>query len=88
MHELVLPKISCFNFVGYNELNNSGKTGDVTINDGDLYAWFDDCWNLIFKSDDDDITPKPINCERCGGSFKLARDGSGQCPYCKTYYRG
>ena len=28
----------------------------------------------------------PIICTQCGGSFKLAYDGSGKCPYCDTYY--
>ena len=28
----------------------------------------------------------PVICTQCGGSFKLAYDGSGKCPYCDTYY--
>ena len=27
----------------------------------------------------------PITCPKCGASFEL-KYGSGQCPYCKTYY--
>lgn len=27
----------------------------------------------------------PITCPKCGGSFEL-KYGSGQCPYCKTYF--
>ena len=27
----------------------------------------------------------PITCPRCGGSFEL-KYGSGQCPYCNTYF--
>lgn len=27
----------------------------------------------------------PITCPKCGGSFEL-KYGSGQCPYCNTYY--
>jgi len=28
----------------------------------------------------------PVICTQCGGSFKLAYDGTGKCPYCDTYY--
>lgn len=27
----------------------------------------------------------PITCPKCGASFEL-KYGSGQCPYCNTYY--
>jgi len=27
----------------------------------------------------------PITCPKCGGNFEL-KYGSGQCPYCKTYF--
>lgn len=27
----------------------------------------------------------PITCPKCGSSFEL-KYGSGQCPYCNTYY--
>lgn len=27
----------------------------------------------------------PITCPKCGGSFEL-KYGSGQCPFCNTYY--
>lgn len=27
----------------------------------------------------------PITCPKCGASFEL-KYGSGQCPFCKTYY--
>ena len=31
------------------------------------------------------VEVSPITCPKCGGSFEL-KYGSGQCPYCDTYF--
>lgn len=41
--------------------------------------------NKLYKLRCEIVEVYPITCPKCGGSFEL-RYGSGQCPYCNTYY--
>ena len=39
----------------------------------------------LYKLQCEVVEVYPITCPKCGASFEL-KYGSGQCPYCKTYY--
>lgn len=58
----------------------------LTQKEYDALAVKDNNTMYFITNDNESNELHPVICTQCGGSFKLAYDGSGKCPYCDTYY--
>ena len=70
-----------FIFKGQIDLTQKGETGDIGINDGEIYAWFDG-WKEIGNGEGNQSEEHITQCKNCGAPIDPYKR---KCEYCGSY---